>query len=32
VASAKHHLRIFPDCAVRTALFDLADYVVARNK
>lgn len=32
IALAKQHLQIFPDCAARAALFDLADYVVARNK
>lgn len=31
VAAAKQYLQIFPDCAARSALFDLADYVVARN-
>ncbi len=29
---AKQQLKIFPDCAALQALFDLADYVVARNK
>lgn len=29
---AKQQLAIFPDCEARQALFDLADYVVSRNK
>lgn len=29
---AKKQLEIFPDCEARRALFDLADYVVSRNK
>lgn len=32
VEMAKQHLQIFPDCDARAALFELADYVVARNK
>ncbi len=32
IESAKKQLQIFPDCEARQALFDLADYVVARNK
>ncbi len=32
IATAKQLLAIFPDCAARKALFDLADYVVSRNK
>ena len=32
IATAKQLLAIFPDCAARQALFDLADYVVSRNK
>jgi octaprenyl-diphosphate synthase len=32
VMLAKQQLQIFPDCEARQALFDLADYVVTRNK
>jgi len=29
---AKRHLELFPACEAKQALFDLADYVVSRNK
>ncbi|PLX81701.1 MAG: octaprenyl diphosphate synthase, partial [Desulfuromonas sp.] len=32
VAEAKQCLSLFDDCEVRQGLFDLADYVIARNK
>ncbi len=32
IEMAKQHLDLFPDCAARQALYDLADYVLTRNK
>lgn len=32
IDSAKKQLLIFPDCEARQSLFDLADYVLSRNK
>lgn len=32
IALAKRQLELFPNCEARQALFDLADYVVTRNK